>query len=269
MDETRSAKAKVALVIQDCVIPDIIKWERTMNRLMPEHLRAKVLGRAFEDFKSLFMETKFHTRSRGNVYFVFHISLPAMIKSTRKGIKGVEQEVLRGLVLTTKEHFESFVLGSPVYEKAYTDMIRSQRESDENVMFGAMNMHTDVFSFTVGMFLSRPREDLTQLTDEDVTRAVKEIMSSDQLCAAASVPSSASDPAVRERELQEAADRAVALVCDNLALLMRTCSSCKRRGVKLDVCSGCESVWYCDTKCQRDHWYAAHKQVCTRNPQPS
>ncbi len=47
------------------------------------------------------------------------------------------------------------------------------------------------------------------------------------------------------------------------------CAFCKVDGVsgsnlKLMRCSGCRSVWYCSTRCQKSHWKAEHKAVCKK-----
>jgi len=50
------------------------------------------------------------------------------------------------------------------------------------------------------------------------------------------------------------------------------CASCDRVPTinedQLVLCAGCESFWYCDAKCQKDHWRRHKrdcKQICARN----
>jgi len=43
----------------------------------------------------------------------------------------------------------------------------------------------------------------------------------------------------------------------------RTCAGCNKPGLKLQHCSGCRSVYYCDAACQRAHW-PSHKPVCKK-----
>lgn len=46
------------------------------------------------------------------------------------------------------------------------------------------------------------------------------------------------------------------------ARTFRTCAHCNSRDFKLPRCS-CKQVHYCGPKCQNEHWYASHKDVCT------
>ena len=42
-----------------------------------------------------------------------------------------------------------------------------------------------------------------------------------------------------------------------------TCDACgKESDVKLKCCDGCRSVYYCDVKCQKNHWDSGHKKKC-------
>ena len=41
------------------------------------------------------------------------------------------------------------------------------------------------------------------------------------------------------------------------------CDACGKESVtKLQCCGGCKSVYYCDAKCQQQHWNAGHKNEC-------
>ena len=41
------------------------------------------------------------------------------------------------------------------------------------------------------------------------------------------------------------------------------CDACGKESVtKLQCCGGCKSVYYCDKKCQQQHWNAGHKNKC-------
>ena len=41
------------------------------------------------------------------------------------------------------------------------------------------------------------------------------------------------------------------------------CAACGKESVtKLQCCGGCKSVYYCDAKCQQQHWNAGHKNEC-------
>ena len=41
------------------------------------------------------------------------------------------------------------------------------------------------------------------------------------------------------------------------------CDACgKESDIKLQRCGGCKSVYYCDAKCQQQHWNAGHKNEC-------
>ena len=41
------------------------------------------------------------------------------------------------------------------------------------------------------------------------------------------------------------------------------CDACgKESDIKLQCCGGCKSVYYCDAKCQQQHWNAGHKNEC-------
>ena len=41
------------------------------------------------------------------------------------------------------------------------------------------------------------------------------------------------------------------------------CDACGKESVtKLQCCGGCKSVYYCDAKCQQQHWNAGHKSKC-------
>ena len=41
------------------------------------------------------------------------------------------------------------------------------------------------------------------------------------------------------------------------------CDACgKESDVKLRLCGGCRSVYYCDSKCQKSHWDNGHKKDC-------
>lgn len=42
------------------------------------------------------------------------------------------------------------------------------------------------------------------------------------------------------------------------------CEHCSATGVKLLLCSGCGSAWYCGLACQRAAWRAGHKGRCRR-----
>lgn len=50
------------------------------------------------------------------------------------------------------------------------------------------------------------------------------------------------------------------------ARTLRTCAHCNARDFKLPRCS-CKQVHYCGPKCQNEHWYASHKDVCTFVPE--
>ena len=41
------------------------------------------------------------------------------------------------------------------------------------------------------------------------------------------------------------------------------CDACGKESItKLQGCGGCKSVYYCDKKCQQQHWNAGHKNEC-------
>jgi hypothetical protein len=42
---------------------------------------------------------------------------------------------------------------------------------------------------------------------------------------------------------------------------IRICGHCQRRGLRLDLCSGCKTVSYCGTSCQKSGW-SKHKVTC-------
>ncbi|KAJ3531387.1 hypothetical protein NMY22_g8174 [Coprinellus aureogranulatus] len=42
------------------------------------------------------------------------------------------------------------------------------------------------------------------------------------------------------------------------------CDYCLRKQLNLKRCSGCGSYWYCDAKCQNDHWHSGHKRICKK-----
>merc|ERR1711879_944961 len=42
----------------------------------------------------------------------------------------------------------------------------------------------------------------------------------------------------------------------------RACRKCGNKTEALFKCSGCGSVWYCSTQCQKSHWKEGHKHVC-------
>ncbi|KAE9401239.1 hypothetical protein BT96DRAFT_974905 [Gymnopus androsaceus JB14] len=46
------------------------------------------------------------------------------------------------------------------------------------------------------------------------------------------------------------------------------CGKHKDAGVKLQTCSLCRSINYCDATCQRDHWKSGHKTDCVSFKQP-
>jgi len=46
--------------------------------------------------------------------------------------------------------------------------------------------------------------------------------------------------------------------CDNCGVL-------RTKLPKMLTCSGCRGMHYCDKTCQREHWKAAHKTMCTGN----
>jgi len=45
---------------------------------------------------------------------------------------------------------------------------------------------------------------------------------------------------------------------------VKKCGNCSNRNTILKMCSGCKSIYYCDTKCQRIHWISTHKYTCVK-----
>lgn len=152
MDETLAAEAKVALVIDDNVVPAIVKWENTMKRPMPDDERVQLVNRAMQQFVALFEQTRFYKRSTETVYFVFQLSLPAFIKATRKGVKCMESEISRSLVAVNQVLIESIVAKDAQYVKAYADLKTSGADRNGHYMVGAINVHTHPDKFRSAFF---------------------------------------------------------------------------------------------------------------------
>jgi hypothetical protein len=45
----------------------------------------------------------------------------------------------------------------------------------------------------------------------------------------------------------------------------RTCGQCQKEEESMKRCSGCGTVYYCSSKCQKDHW-KLHKPNCKKSP---
>ena len=55
----------------------------------------------------------------------------------------------------------------------------------------------------------------------------------------------------------------IRLIMASLTVETWQCDACGKESVtKLQCCGGCKSVYYCDTKCQQQHWNAGHKSKC-------
>lgn len=55
-------------------------------------------------------------------------------------------------------------------------------------------------------------------------------------------------------------------VLPNVKSLIKRCGACSkyRADKKMMCCAACALSWYCDSKCQKQDWYAGHKHVCVK-----
>lgn len=59
---------------------------------------------------------------------------------------------------------------------------------------------------------------------------------------------------------------AVAAAAGGGGLGIKACAWCKQGDVKLKVCTGCSSAWYCSSSCQASDW-PTHKKACRATKQ--
>ena len=58
------------------------------------------------------------------------------------------------------------------------------------------------------------------------------------------------------------------VLSEDMSKEMKFCANCFVFNWKqptmnlLKRCSGCEVIWYCDDKCQKEHWHNTHKKQC-------
>jgi hypothetical protein len=59
----------------------------------------------------------------------------------------------------------------------------------------------------------------------------------------------------------------VTMACfhDAMRTANRICGSCSAVVTRMQTCSLCRNVVYCDKKCQADHWKNAHRSECSRS----
>lgn len=278
MTDNDIAEVKVLRVLMDVAIPETEAWEARLKTPISHDSRLFIAKTEMVKFQAAFVESDFLRQceaSETSTYFILSMSIASLLRVTHSATpKAVAHStVKRQLITVPLALFEDTVLKSSRADE-YRQVQKSEDRQGHQIM-GIVNILLGSSRILHVLFLRRKGEDASNMSRQDLLRLFQHQFPGHPNPSDEKLDSVMRELSVsRTREQAEAYQKETRAKCpemyakmeqlrkDTALLLMRTCSWCHSRGVKLDVCSGCEAVWYCNTECQRAHWRKGHKQEC-------
>ena len=227
-------------------IDNVRKWEQS-SECVPLEVREKNVEERYNAFKE---RVRAITCKRDKSYYVLHMTYKDFMEDTQPQIMEVPKDL-----------FDSICEHDTDYGLAMAEMLKSENKQQPTRIFGISEVYISSEGHVrKGLFAVRDYEDIADFDLDGFERLFK-----------LKFPHV---DASKMREcmefMQKNPDVARLIIGDRvpskefveeLNLNTRTCSSCERRGIKLDMCSKCQNAWYCNTTCQKTHW-KVHKMEC-------
>ncbi len=269
------ATAHVFHVCRRLVHPQMLAWEASSLHVPLETCKKRVEGH--RDVFRAMLNVSQRILALGNKtvsdvsYFFISVTYEMFMSITTPA--AMDACFATHATIVSSQMFTTFCNEDPYYIEAYAEYMKSENKNKPSSVFGIVEIHmTSNDDVGKNMYVLRDKEDISTMLPEDIERLARHMrpnISDEELTAGMRFVQtvrtiSETHPEVAETFLRKHATvDGQRKISSDIAVLVRTCTACNRRGIKLDVCSGCREAWYCDTKCQHRDW-PTHKVKCKK-----